>query len=190
MNAHLRPALVLLLLFTLVTGVLYPLAVTGLGQWLFADQARGSLLQRDGHVIGSALLGQRFDGAGYFHGRPSAAGSEGYDASASGGSNYGPSSAALRARVEADLARLHAENPAAPVPAELLTASASGLDPDISPAAAHFQVPRIAAARGLDVQQLNQLVDAHLQPRWLGVLGEPTVRVLALNLALDELAAR
>lgn len=187
MIASLRPALVLLMSFTLLTGVVYPLAVTGLGQLLFRAPAQGSLIEHDGRIVGSSLLGQRFTDVRYFHGRPSAAGSEGYDASASSGSNYGPSSVALRQRVEQDYARLRAENPDAPVPADLLTASGSGLDPDISPDAARFQIPRIARARALDAAALNALVDAQVRGRPLGVLGEPRVNVLALNLALDRL---
>lgn len=187
MNTYLRPALLMLLLFTLLCGAAYPLAVTGLGQLLFAHQAQGSLIERQGRIIGSELLGQNFSAAKYFHGRPSAAGTQGYDASASGGSNLGPSSARLRQSIEARLAALKAENPGQPVPAELLTASASGLDPDISPQAAQFQIPRIASARGLDAQRLQQLIDQHTQGRWLGFIGEPRVNVLQLNLALDAL---
>lgn len=185
MNPVLRPALVLLALFTLLTGLAYPLAVTGLAGLLFPAQSRGSLVEHQGRIIGSALIGQNFQTVRYFHGRPSAAGSSGYDASASGGSNYGPSSQALRTRIEAELARLKAENPGVPVPAELLAASASGLDPDISPQAAQFQIPRIAKARGLPPAQLQALIATQTRGRWLGVFGEPTVNVLALNLALD-----
>ena len=187
MSTQLRPALVLLLLFTLLTGVVYPLAITGIGQLAFRDQADGSLLDRDGKLIGSALLGQNFADVRYFHGRPSAAGNTGYDASSSGGSNYGPSSKALRERIEADLARLKAENPELPVPADLLTASGSGLDPHISPEAAQFQIPRVARARGMAQDMLRQLVTAHTAARELGFLGERRVNVLELNLALDRL---
>lgn len=189
MNTALRPALVLLLSFTLLTGVAYPLAVTGLGQLLFPRQSNGSLIERDGRVIGSALLGQSFTDARYFHGRPSAAGAAGYDADASGGSNFGPSSAALHARIAADLARLHAERPGVPVPADLLTASASGLDPDLSPQAVQFQLPRVARARGIDEATLQRLVDAQIRGRWLGLYGEPRVNILELNLALDAVPA-
>ncbi len=190
MNAYLRPALVLLLLFTLLLGGAYPLAITGIGQLLFSKQASGSLLERDGKLIGSALLGQNFAEPRYFHGRPSAAGASGYDAAASSGSNYGPSSKILQARIAGDLARLQAENPGTPVPADLVTASASGLDPDISPEGALFQVPRVGRARGLSEDAVRQLVAVHTQGRWLGILGEPRVNVLALNLALDEHALR
>lgn len=186
MQTHLRPALVMLLLFTLLCGGLYPLAVTALGQLLFAHQAQGSLLERQGRIIGSALLGQSFHDDKYFHGRPSAAGNKGYDASASGGSNYGPASKALQQRIATDLSELRRENPQQPVPGELLMASASGLDPDISPQAARFQIPRIAKARGINVQRLQLLVAEHTQGRWLGFIGEPRVNVLQLNLALDD----
>ena len=185
MNTILRPALVLLALFTLLTGVAYPLAVTGIGQLLFREQANGSLVERDGKVVGSALIGQPFAADHYFHGRPSGAGTNGYDASSSSGTNLGPSSKVLQDRIAGDLAKLKAENPDMPVPADLLTASGSGLDPDISPEAARFQVPRIAKARGLDPAALQKLVDAHTQGRWLGFFGEPHVSVLELNLALD-----
>lgn len=186
MREHLRPALSLLALFSLLCGIVYPLAVTGLAQLAFPAQAAGSLIEQDGRILGSSLIGQRFTQPGYFHGRPSATD---YDAGASSGSNLGPSSRVLQTRVAAHISRLQAENPGAAVPAELVYASGSGLDPDLSPAAARFQIPRIAAARGLPPEALEALIAAHIQPRRLGLLGEPTVQVLALNRALDRLAA-
>lgn len=186
MSAHLRPAVVLLLLFSLLCGLVYPLAMTGLAQTLFPQQANGSLIERQSRVIGSALIGQAFTGDAYFHGRPYAT-VPAYNAAASGGSNAGPSSRALHDRLSAERERRMAENPQQPVPVDLLTASGSGLDPHLSPAAALFQVPRVAHARGLDATTLTALVQQQVQPRTLGLLGEPVVNVLALNLALDAL---
>lgn len=179
---HLRPALSLLLFFTVLTGLVYPLTVTGLADVFFPAQAHGSLIERDGRVIGSALIGQNFTSEKYFHGRPSAAGA-GYDAAASSGSNLGPTSKALSERIAA----AQTAQPGAPL--QLLTTSASGLDPHISPDAARYQLARIAAARGLDPEALSALIASHSEPRLLGVLGEPVVNVLRLNLALDALKA-
>lgn len=187
MSEHLRPALVLLAVFSLLCGVAYPLAVTGLAGVALPKQAAGSLIEADGKVIGSALIGQSFSQPGYFQGRPSAAGANGYDASASSGSNLGPTSKTLQERIAARIAALTAENPDMQIPADLVYASGSGLDPDISPAAANFQVPRVAAARGLRTEALETLVAEHTRPRALGLLGDPAVNVLALNRALDAL---
>jgi K+-transporting ATPase ATPase C chain len=175
---------------TVLLGIFYPLVVTGLAQLLFPRQANGQLVKRNGVIIGSRLIGQPFSGPGYFHSRPSAAGDAGYDANASGGSNLGPTNQKLIDRVQADVARLEKENPNAPVPADLVTASGSGLDPDLSPAAVEFQIPRVARERGMSDDQVRLLVRQHLLARQFGLLGEQRVNLLELNLSLDAQLAR
>jgi K+-transporting ATPase ATPase C chain len=200
MLREIRPAIVVLLALTVITGLVYPLAMTGIAQVVFPNRASGSMIERDGTVVGSEFIGQQFTSDKYFHGRPSATTAPDpndstktvpapYNAANSGGSNLGPSNKALIDRVQGDIDTLKKENPAAPVPIDLVTTSASGLDPDISPAAALFQVPRIAKVRNLPEDRVRQLVDDNTQGRFLGLLGEPRVNVLLLNLALDRLAA-
>ena len=201
MLREIRPAIVLLLVLTAITGLAYPLAMTGIASAIFPAQAQGSLIERDGKVVGSALIGQEFKDDKYFHGRPSATlapdpndstktVSAPYNAANSGGSNLGPTSKALADRLKEDVDKLKAENPNAAVPVDLVTTSASGLDPDISPEAAEFQVPRVAKARNLSDDQVKQLVASNIKGRLLGLIGEPRVNVLALNLALDRAAAK
>ena len=201
MLKEIRPAIVVLVVLTAITGLLYPLAMTGIAGAIFPRQAQGSLIEMDGKVIGSALIGQLFADDKYFRGRPSATTAPDpkdatrtveapYNAASSMGSNLGPTNKALIERVKGDVEKLKAENPSAPVPIDLVTTTASGLDPHISPAGALFQVPRVAKARNMPEDRVRQLVNDNTEGRFLGLLGEPRVNVLALNLALDRAAAR
>jgi K+-transporting ATPase ATPase C chain len=201
MLREIRPAIILLILLTLITGLAYPLAMTAIAGVIFPKQAQGSLIEKDGKVVGSALIGQEFKDDKYFHGRPSATLAPDpadstktvpapYNAANSGGSNLGPTSKALNDRVKEDVEKLKPENPSVPVPLDLVTTSASGLDPDISPEAALFQVPRVAKARKMPEEAVRQLVALNTQGRTAGLLGEPRVNVLALNLALDGAASK
>jgi K+-transporting ATPase ATPase C chain len=186
MKKNLITAILMTIATTVLLGILYPLLVTGLAQLIFPKQANGQLIKgKDGAVVGSRLIGQPFAGPGYFHSRPSSAGAAGYDATASSGSNLGPTNAQLIARVNGDVARLQAENPGTPIPVDLVTTSGSGLDPDISPAAAEFQIRRVAAERKVPEAEVVQLVRENSQDRQWGFLGEPRVHVLELNIALD-----
>ena len=182
---NLKIAILMTVVTTVLLGIIYPLVVTGLAQALFHDKANGQLVVRNGQVVGSKIIGQGFSGSGYLHSRPSAAGN-GYDAANSGGTNLGPTNQKLIDRVKGDASTVQAENPSQPVPVDLVTTSASGLDPDVTPAAAEFQVPRIAKARGMSEQQVREIISRHTEGRQWGFLGEPRVNVLAVNLGLDD----
>jgi len=188
MKKNLVTSILMTIATTILLGVIYPLVVTGLAQLLFKDKANGQIIRKNGEPIGSRIIAQPFSSARYFHPRPSAAGN-GYDAANSGGTNYASTSQKLIDRVRADATALHEENPAEPIPVDLITTSASGLDPDISPAAAEFQIPRIARERGISEMVIRDLVQKHIEPRSLGLLGEPRVNVLELNLALDDMSS-
>jgi K+-transporting ATPase ATPase C chain len=201
MLKEIRPTIVLIIALTVITGLIYPLAITGIAGTIFPRQAQGSLIEKDGKVIGSELIGQVFADDKYFHGRPSATSAPDpkdptktvdapYNAANSGGSNLGPTNKALIERVKGEVDKLKTENPSAPVPIDLVTTTGSGLDPHISPAGALFQVPRVAKARNMPEDRVRQLVNDNVEDRFLGLLGEPRVNVLALNLALDRAAAR
>jgi len=185
MKKNLVTAVLMTIVTTVLLGIIYPLVVTGLAKVLFPDKANGQLIERNGKVVGSRIIGQAFTGPGYFHPRPSAAGNNGYDAANSGGSNLGPTNQKLIDRAKQDVASLQMENPGTPVPIDLVTTSASGFDPHISPAAADFQVARVARERGISQNELQRLLAKHTEGRQLGFLGEPRVNVLELNLDLD-----
>jgi potassium-transporting ATPase KdpC subunit len=182
---NLVTAILMTIVTTIFLGLIYPLVVTGLAQVIFPDKANGQLIDRNGQIIGSRIIGQPFSSPGYFRSRPSAAGAAGYDGTSSAGTNYGPTNKKLIDRVKADVEKVQQENPGMPVPVDLVTTSASGLDPHISPAAAEFQVPRVARERGVSEEQIRSLLQVHTQGRQLGLLGEPRVNVLELNLDLD-----